>query len=186
MTEEEKELKPLSKKHQKFLAEYLKNPNATQAARDAGYKDNEFLHTNAAKLLQNTTIKSAIDANLMTVEEAMQRLTGMGRADLGDYLNDFGGIDLSAAREAGITKYIKKLSTKTVTINGKQEDKEIHTEQIELYSAHDAVKDVLKIHGKYKDNVDVTNSDGSLKPETMKPSEIAERVAALLKARDAK
>lgn len=35
--------------------------------------------------------------------------------------------------------------------------------------------------GKAKEHVDLSNSDGTLKPETMKPSEIAERVAALLK-----
>jgi len=34
--------------------------------------------------------------------------------------------------------------------------------------------------------VDLSNSDGTLTPETMKPSEIAERVAALLKANESK
>jgi len=39
--------------------------------------------------------------------------------------------------------------------------------------------------GKPEQSLDLKNSDGSLKPETMKPSEIAERVAALLKGKDA-
>lgn len=34
--------------------------------------------------------------------------------------------------------------------------------------------------GKVKDVLDLSNSDGTLNPETMKPSEIASRVAALL------
>jgi hypothetical protein len=34
--------------------------------------------------------------------------------------------------------------------------------------------------GKVAEKLDLSNSDGSLKPETMKPSEIAERVAAML------
>ena len=40
--------------------------------------------------------------------------------------------------------------------------------------------------GLLKEEIDFNNPDGSLKPEQMKPSEIAERVAALLKAKDAK
>lgn len=52
---------------------------------------------------------------------------------------------------------------------------------IEMYSRQEAIRDALKIHGKFTERVDLTNSDGSLKPEEMKPSEIAKRVAALLK-----
>ena len=39
--------------------------------------------------------------------------------------------------------------------------------------------------GKPNQSVNLTNSDGSLKPESMKPSEIAERVAAILKEKNA-
>lgn len=56
--------------------------------------------------------------------------------------------------------------------------------KIKTYDKQAAIRDVLKVHGKFTEKVDLTNSDGSLKPETMKPSEIAERVAALLKAKD--
>lgn len=42
-----------------------------------------------------------------------------------------------------------------------------------------------RIAGKVTDKVDLSNSDGTLKPETLKPSEIAARVAALLKIKDA-
>lgn len=39
--------------------------------------------------------------------------------------------------------------------------------------------------GKPNQSLNLTNSDGSLKPESMKPSEIAERVAAILKEKNA-
>ena len=42
-----------------------------------------------------------------------------------------------------------------------------------------------RIAGKVTEILDLKNSDGSLKPEQMKPSEIAKRVAALLKAKNA-
>ena len=43
-----------------FCEEYLTDLNATQAAIRAGYSE-KYAHTNAAKLLQNTTIKEYID-----------------------------------------------------------------------------------------------------------------------------
>jgi hypothetical protein len=37
-----------------------------------------------------------------------------------------------------------------------------------------------RLEGKVPDKVDLSNTDGTLRPETMRPSEIAERVAAIL------
>ena len=54
---EEKKMTP---KQKRFCDEYLIDLNATQAAIRAGYKE-KFAHTNAPKLLQNTTIKAKID-----------------------------------------------------------------------------------------------------------------------------
>jgi hypothetical protein len=42
-----------------------------------------------------------------------------------------------------------------------------------------------RIAGKVTQAVDISNSDGSLRPETMKPSEIADRVATLLAMKQA-
>ena len=87
----------------------------------------------------------------MSADEALALLADQARGDLGEFINDFGGIDISQVRKEGKTKLIKRWKTKTVTINGKQEDKEIHTEDLELYDAQAAIDKVLRIHGKYKD-----------------------------------
>ena len=50
----------VNKRQRQFCEEYLIDLNATQAAIRAGYKE-KFAHTNAPKLLQNTTIKAKID-----------------------------------------------------------------------------------------------------------------------------
>lgn len=50
----------VNKRQRQFCEEYLIDLNATQAAIRAGYKET-FAHTNAPKLLQNTTIKAKID-----------------------------------------------------------------------------------------------------------------------------
>jgi len=49
----------MTEKQQRFCDEYLIDLNATQAAIRAGYKE-KYAHTNANKLLQNTTIKEYI------------------------------------------------------------------------------------------------------------------------------
>ena len=59
MSDEEKEVK-LTYKQKAFIQEYLLDFNATQAAIRAGYSD-KWTNTNASKLLQNTTIREAID-----------------------------------------------------------------------------------------------------------------------------
>lgn len=50
----------VNKRQRQFCEEYLIDLNATQAAIRAGYKE-KYAHTNAPKLLQNTTIKAKID-----------------------------------------------------------------------------------------------------------------------------
>lgn len=50
----------MNKRQRQFCEEYLIDLNATQAAIRAGYKE-QYAHTNAPKLLQNTTIKAKID-----------------------------------------------------------------------------------------------------------------------------
>lgn len=50
----------LTARQQRFCDEYLIDLNATQAAIRAGYSE-KYAHTNAAKLLQNTTIQEYIE-----------------------------------------------------------------------------------------------------------------------------
>ena len=75
-------------KQQRFIDEYIISGNATQSAIKAGYSK-KYANTNANKLLQNTTIKSAIDKRnaeiqsekTMDMKEVMERLTAIGRGE---------------------------------------------------------------------------------------------------------
>lgn len=60
----------LTDKQKRFCDEYLIDLNATQAAIRAGYKDT-YAHTNATKLLQNTTVKQYIDARMAEKEKEL-------------------------------------------------------------------------------------------------------------------
>lgn len=51
----------LNAKQRRFVEEYLIDLNATQAAIRAGYKRSEYTDTNAAKLLENTSVAEAIE-----------------------------------------------------------------------------------------------------------------------------
>lgn len=51
----------LTDKQKRFVEEYLIDLNATQAAIRAGYKQSEYVDTNASKILENTRVKEAVD-----------------------------------------------------------------------------------------------------------------------------
>lgn len=51
----------MTAKQKRFCEEYLIDLNATQAAIRAGYKKSEYTDTNANKLLENTSVKEAIE-----------------------------------------------------------------------------------------------------------------------------
>lgn len=58
----------MTERQKRFCDEYLISLNATQAAIKAGYSE-KYAHTNANKLLQNTTIKEFIAARMADKEE---------------------------------------------------------------------------------------------------------------------
>lgn len=78
----------LTPKQKKFADDYIKTGNATKSAISAGYS-NKYAHTNATKLLQNTTIKSYINAcmqeiesaKIMDAKEAMELLSRIARGE---------------------------------------------------------------------------------------------------------
>ena len=60
----------MSEKQKRFCDEYLISLNATQAAIKAGYTE-KYAHTNANKLLQNTTIKEFIAERMAAKEKEL-------------------------------------------------------------------------------------------------------------------
>lgn len=78
----------LTPKQKKFAEEYVKTGNATQSAIAAEYSE-KYAHTNATKLLQNTTLKSyikelmdkAASDRIMDATEAIELLTRIARGE---------------------------------------------------------------------------------------------------------
>jgi phage terminase small subunit len=147
--------KPLSKKHLAFIDQYfLCHFNGTEAyERVYKTKDRNVARAAAARLLANVSIQQEISDRLTAVhmgaDEVLKRLADIARGDIADFLDvsPLGfTIDLAAAQTAGKTGLIKKIKQKTITINGQKEDREIHTEEIELYSAKEALELIGKHH----------------------------------------
>lgn len=165
------EAKKLTNKQQVFIDEYLKCFNASKAARQAGYSVKGAYQQGWALLRIpeiQAEIKSRLDEAHMSADEALKLLADMGRGDMGEFL-DVGGmgfnLDLTDAKEKGLTKLIKKVKQKTTTFIAKkdsEEDREVHELEIELYDAQSALRDVLKIGGKFVDKVDVTTNGKEL------------------------
>jgi phage terminase small subunit len=167
---EEKALKPLTKKQQVFVAEYLKCFNATEAARRAGYKGGDLLHTNASKILQSTTVQAEIAAHKeylqVGVDEALILQGAIARGDITELLTPLGNVDVDFIRDSGKGRLVKKIKQRTITKIGKGEkddDTEIHETEIELYPADQAQINILKIHGKFKETIDITSGGEKIK-----------------------
>jgi len=60
--------KPLSPKQRRFVSEYLKDQNATAAAKRAGYSK-KTADTQGPRLLENVGVREAIDSNLKKIED---------------------------------------------------------------------------------------------------------------------
>jgi phage terminase small subunit len=158
------DLKPLSKKHQRFVAEYLKSFNGTRAYMAVYPKSSyEAAMVSASELLRNPKVSEAIDTQknnvLMQADEAMRIMSEIARGDIGDFMsvNSMGfELDMQAAREAEKTGIIKRVRQTVITVNGEKEDKETITTDIELHDKLAAVRDVLKIHGKFGASVELS------------------------------
>ena len=161
MTEE---AKPLTKKQEVFISEYLKCFNGSEAARRAGYSVKSARQT-ASDLLATPYISEQIKTRIaevhMSADEALEILAAHARGDIGQFADRLGQLDLQAAKEAGISRLIKKFKQKTITKIGKgdtDEDTEIHDVEIELYDAQAAAEKILRIHGKFVEKHEISGN----------------------------
>ena len=129
--------KRLTPREQAFISYYLIDPNATQAARLAGYSPKtarQIGYENLTKPHIVAEIKrrraTMLDALQMDADEIVTRLTRHARGNLGAFLDDEGRFDLVTARANGDLDTLKKLKiTEIVTT---ENDKPVTTRKIEV------------------------------------------------------
>lgn len=156
----------LTGKQQAFINSYLGEArfNATEAARLAGYEGNDVtLAAVGYENLRKPQIASEINARIneaaMSSHEVLDRLTRIARGEVVDFLDEDGKFDLKRARrlkKAGLLKKIKsKRTSKQIDsiTEGDEDSREtletalVYEEvEFELYSAHEALRDLGKYH----------------------------------------
>lgn len=155
----------LTKANKVFISEYLSCFNGTEAYSRAYPKaKRDSARANAAELLAKPSIKAEIQRRLeevhMGADEALKLYSDIARGDITEFLTPFGNLDIDKLRESGKGKLVKKIKQKTITKIGKgknDEDAEIVDTEIELYPADAAIQNILKIHGRFKENIDITS-----------------------------
>ena len=160
----------MNNKQALFVDYYLQSFNASDAARKAGYSERSAREI-GRKLLTNVDIKTAIQERLndvhMSADEALKLLADIARGDMAQMMDISSvgfSLDMSRAKELGLTRLIKKVKQKTVTHlakNESDEDREVIDLEVELYDALGAIRDILKVHGKFVDKVELGGNNGA-------------------------
>lgn len=165
MADAQESTKRLSLKQRKFCLAYVgeANGNGMEAARIAGYnaKTDNALRVIASQNLTKPAVQRCIaelraDAEaaarqkIMDSTEVLTGLSDIARGDIADVLGDEAPEWLRKAKEGGISKLIKAINfdAKTGEVT-----------RVELYSSHDARRDLGKHHGLFPTRITLTTSE---------------------------
>lgn len=161
----------LTKKQAKFVQEYLRDFNATQAALRSGYSP-KTAYSIGSENLKKPEIIGALRDEVMSAEEDLIKLTDIARGNITDLMDVTTSgfvIELMRQDENGIwsvkpqAKLIKKIKQKVTTYlakNESSEDREVVETELELYSALEALTTLGKYHKLFVDRTEVTGADG--------------------------
>lgn len=169
----------LSPKHQRFVAEYLIDLNATQAAIRAGYSE-RTAKQQGARLLTNADIAAAVDKageerterTKIDADWILKRLAEEADADVGDLFDDEG--NLKPMREWPVI-WRKGLITGIETSQrqvGKDDDgnpifQPVHKLKLSDRRGHIELLGKHVYVSAFREKIDHTSSDGSMSPPSL-------------------
>jgi phage terminase small subunit len=146
----------LTAKRQAFIVEYVKDFNATQAAIRAGYSERSA-RADGSRLLTNADIAQEIQRHIaeraMGADEVLSRLGDMARATFEDFVDIYDGVNyglllnFAKAQSRGKLHLIKKLKFNNLGLP-----------EIELHDAQAALVQLARIHGLFKDKLEIEHS----------------------------
>lgn len=140
----------LTHKQKAFIEAYLRTWNATAAAIEAGYSEKTAYAIGSENLKKpeiDAEIQARLDAQVMSANEVLDRLSRQARFDLGQYIKN-NAVDLKALIEDGFGHLIKGIKP------GKEGD------TIEFFSAFDALQLIGKHHKIFVERQELTGKDG--------------------------
>ncbi|MFQ5435727.1 MAG: terminase small subunit, partial [Anaerolineae bacterium] len=131
---------------------YLVHGNATQAARDAGYKHPGKAGPRLRQLPKmQACIEDAIREPVMSREETLRRLSSQARAEYADFFTDSGEIQLRELLDAGLGYLIRKIRRIPTYVEGELVDERL---EIEFYDAQTALIHVGKFYKLFTDRLE--------------------------------
>lgn len=169
----------LTGKQRVFVDSYLSNGfNATDAARTAGYEgtDNTLSsvgYENLRKPEISVIVNERLNEAAMSANEVLSRLSMIARGEVTDFMDDDGKFDLKTARKLQKQGLLKKVKSKRTSkrvdslTEGEEDSREtletalIYEEiEFEMYSAHEALRDLGKYHKLLNDRHEVGGFNG--------------------------
>lgn len=159
----------LTAKQQRFCEEYIVDLNATQAALRAGYSENNArfqgcenltkpnIQTEIQKLKSKRSERVQIEA-----DSVIKELVKLAFSNIEDFLEvlEGGEVTLKAFEVIEREKLAAIESIKINTTKNKDESREYTTTQFKLHSKLNALEQLGKHLGIYKNRVEVTGDDG--------------------------
>lgn len=140
-----------SRKQQRFIEEYPVDFNATQAAIRAGYSEKTAYSIGQENLKKPeiaSAIQERIDTLTMRADEVLIRLGQIARGSVAD----FADIEkLSDLRNHPLAHLVKKIKSKKRIDDAGVEYVDF---EFELYSSHEALRDIGKYHALFTERVE--------------------------------
>jgi len=139
-----------------WLEHYLVHGNATQAAREAGYK---FLGKSGPRLRNlpkiQAIVEDALRGPVMSREEALARLSSQARAEYTDFFTPTGELRLRELLESGLGHLIRKIRHIPIVSGGEVVDERL---EVEFYDAQTALIHVGKFYKLFTDRLESENA----------------------------
>ena len=159
----------LTRKQRVFIEEYLQVWNAAEAARRAGYSE-KTARTIGSQNLAKIDIAQEIEARItemtMSANEVLIRMAAHARADIGEFMDDFGNVNVALmkrGRKTGLIRSFRQMNRSGVSRNG--DDWEEHTIDVYLHDAQNALVQLGKAHKLFVDKLDIRVENVSELPD---------------------
>jgi phage terminase small subunit len=160
-----------------FCREYVKDFNATQAAIRSGYSAKTAYSIGQENLKKPeiaAEVKELVEMKPEEVKAGLQEIARGNIADLMDLSTTGYTFSLMVRDETTgemvpnpALKLVKKIKQKVTTILPKRDDgeeREIVETELELYSRHEALRDIGKMHGLFIDRTELSGPEGGAIP----------------------
>lgn len=145
-------------KHKRFAHAYVRLKFNGQKAYQHVYGNkvkDESARVSASRLLQDDNIKKIIDALLesehLSTAEALHILSDHAKGDVGQYVDEYGNIDLEQMKADGMTHLIKEVEI--VETSG--EKSSTTRRKIKFHDPQNAINMILRVQGKFNDKLEL-------------------------------